>query len=148
MTAEFDRLRALLGPKGWLETDADIAPYEKEERGLFKGKAAAVARPADTNEVAEVLKICNAARIGVVPQSGNTGLVGGGVPDASGRQIVLSLARLDRVRGLDAANDTISVEAGVILADIQKRAAEAGRLFPLSLANLVYTAWLSWWLAR
>ncbi|MCA3265013.1 MAG: FAD-binding oxidoreductase [Azospirillum sp.] len=134
MTAEFDRLRALLGPKGWLETDADIAPYEKEERGLFKGKAAAVARPADTNEVAEVLKICNAARIGVVPQSGNTGLVGGGVPDASGRQIVLSLARLDRVRGLDAANDTISVEAGVILADIQKRAAEAGRLFPLSLA--------------
>ncbi|MFN8760702.1 MAG: FAD-binding oxidoreductase [Tagaea sp.] len=134
MTAEFDRLRALLGPKGWLETDADIAPYEKEERGLFKGKAAAVARPADTNEVAEVLKICNAARIGVVPQSGNTGLVGGGVPDASGRQIVLSLARLDRMRGLDAANDTISVEAGVILADIQKRAAEAGRLFPLSLA--------------
>ncbi|MFM8799957.1 MAG: FAD-binding oxidoreductase [Tagaea sp.] len=134
MTAEFDRLRALLGPKGWLETDADIAPYEKEERGLFKGKAAAVARPADTNEVAEVLKICNAARIGVVPQSGNTGLVGGGVPDASGRQIVLSLARLDRVRGLDAANDTIAVEAGVILADIQKRAAEAGRLFPLSLA--------------
>ncbi|MCM0019278.1 MAG: FAD-binding oxidoreductase, partial [Tagaea sp.] len=135
MTDAFDRLRALLGPMGWLDTPADLAPYEKEERGLFKnGKAAAVARPADTREVAATLAICNEARIGVVPQGGNTGLVGGGVPDPSGKQIVLTLARMDRLRGLDTVNDTIAVEAGMILADIQKRAAEADRLFPLSLA--------------
>jgi FAD/FMN-containing dehydrogenase len=134
MTDAFARLRTLLGPKGWLDDAADFAPFEKEERGLFKGKAAAVARPADTREVAEILKICNEARIGVVPQSGNTGLVGGGVPDPSGKQIVLSLARLDRLRALDTVNDTIAVEAGMILAEIQKRAAEVDRLFPLSLA--------------
>ncbi len=134
MEDALNRLRSLVGPKGWLDSPATLAPYEKEERGLFHGKARAVLRPANTSEVAEALKICNAANIAIVPQSGNTGLVGGGVPDNSGTQIVLSLDRLDRIRAFDPVNDTMTVEAGVILADIQKRAAESGRLFPLSLA--------------
>jgi FAD/FMN-containing dehydrogenase len=128
------RLRDLVGPAGWLDAPADRAPYEKEERGLFHGKARAVVRPADTREVAAVLRFCNEHRLPVVPQGGNTGLVGGGVPDTSGTQIVLSLARLDKIRALDPVNDTITVDAGVVLADIQKRAAAADRLFPLSLA--------------
>jgi len=134
MNDALTRLRNLVGPKGWLDAPADIAPYEREQRGLFHGKARAVLRPADTREVAAALKICNAAKIAIVPQSGNTGLVGGGVPDQSGTQIVLSLDRLDKIRALDPVNDTITVDAGVILADIQKRATDADRLFPLSLA--------------
>jgi FAD/FMN-containing dehydrogenase len=129
-----DRIRKIVGPKGWTTDPADMARYEKEERGFFAGKAAMVVRPANTAEVAAVLAECNASRIPVVPQGGNTGLVGGGTPHDTGAEIVLSLSRLNAIRGLDAANDTIVVEAGCVLADIQNAAAAADRLFPLSLA--------------
>jgi FAD/FMN-containing dehydrogenase len=92
-----------------------------------------VVRPASTQEVAEVVKICAAAGIGIVPQSGNTGLVGGGIPHDHGEEIVLSLGRMNRVRAIDPLNYTITVEAGCILASVQKAAADADRLFPLSL---------------
>jgi len=128
------RIRAAVSERGWVPEGADRQRYEHEERGLFVGKAAAVVRPASTEEVAAVLRICNEARIAVVPQGGNTGLVGGGIPHAGGREIVLSLARMNRIRALDTANDTIEVEAGVVLADIQKAAAGADRYFALSLA--------------
>ncbi|MDQ2694081.1 MAG: FAD-binding oxidoreductase, partial [Pseudomonadota bacterium] len=95
--------------------------------------AAAVVSPATTAEVARVLRLCNDHGVGVVPQGGNTGRCGGGVPDASGRQIVLSLARLDRIRAVDPLNYTVTAEAGCILAHVQAAAEQADRLFPLSL---------------
>ncbi|MGE0735394.1 MAG: FAD-binding oxidoreductase [Alphaproteobacteria bacterium] len=128
------RLREVVGPRGVVDAPADMAPYVVEERGLYRGAAALVLRPASTPEVAELVRICAAHGVAVVPQGGRTGLVGGGVPDETGRAVVLSLGRMNRVRAIDPFNDTITVDAGCVLADIQKAAAEAGRLFPLSLA--------------
>lgn len=130
-----DRIRAVVGPRGWTTTPDDMAPYLKEDRGLYQGKAPMVVRPATTAEVADVVKICADAGIAVVPQGGNTGLVGGGVPHETGDEILLSLGRMNRVRAVDPLNYTITVEAGCILANIQAAAAEHDRLFPLSLAS-------------
>ena len=124
-------LRATVGPKGFLETADAVAPYLQEHRGLFVGACAAVVRPASTAEVAEVVRLCAAAGVAVVPHGGNTGLVGGGVPRGG---VVLSTDRLCRIRDIDRTNRTITVEAGAILADVQTAADAAGALFPLSLA--------------
>ena len=125
---------ALVGPKGWIDAEADMQPYLREERGLYQGTAAAVVKPASTDEVAAVLKLCFEAGLGVVPLGGNTGLVGGGVANFSdGNGIVLSCERLNAIRNVDPLNQTITVEAGVILAEIQRAAEEADALFPLSL---------------
>lgn len=121
----------IVGPKGWIDEPATLAPYLQEERGRFHGRCAAVVRPSNTEEVAAVVRACAEAGVAIVPQGGNTGLVGGGVPDGG---IVLSTARLNRIRGIDEANRTITAEAGVILADLQEAADAAGALFPLSLA--------------
>ena len=116
-------------------TDAhDTASYLTDWRRRYNGAACAVLRPANTQEVAAIVRLAVEHRIALVPQGGNTGLAGGATPDTSGAQAVVSLARLNRVRGLDPHNNTITVEAGVILAEVQARAQEAGRLFPLSLA--------------
>jgi FAD/FMN-containing dehydrogenase len=124
----------LVGPKGWIEAKGEMEPYLCEWRGLYQGTAAAVVCPVSTDEVAQVLKICNKANLGVVPQGGNTGLVGGSVPDFSTRNgIVLSTKRLNIIRDIDPLNQTMTVEAGVILAHIQKAAEDVGFLFPLSL---------------
>ncbi len=123
-------LSAAVGERGWVGDPAAIAPYLSEERGRFHGACAAVVKPASSAEVAAVVRICAEARIPVVPQGGNTGLVGGGVPDGG---VVISLARMNAIRALDAINRTITVEAGVILSDLQAVAREAGALFPLSL---------------
>jgi len=134
MTAEaLTRIKEVLGDKGWIDDPAEVEPHLVERRGLYRGATALVARPASTGEVAQIVRICAEASLPIVPQGGNTGLVGGGVPAEDGRNIVLSLARMNRVRALDPVNFTITVEAGCILADIQKAAAEADRLFPLSL---------------
>ena len=127
------QIASVVGPNGLLTAPADKAPFEEEERGLYHGKALAVVRPACTAEVAAVVKLCAAAGVAIVPQGGNTGLCGGGAPDDSGRQIVLSLGRMNQVRALDPLNFTMTVEAGVILQTIQKTAEEAGCFFPLSL---------------
>ena len=124
-------IREVVGPKGWIDDPADVAPYLIEERGLFHGVCAGVVRPASTRQVADVVAICAEAGVCVVPQGGNTGLVGGGVPDGG---VVLSTTRLNCIRAVDPVNRTITVEAGVILADVQRAAEEAGALFPLSLA--------------
>ncbi|NNG25430.1 FAD-binding oxidoreductase [Telluria aromaticivorans] len=113
---------------------AAMAPYLADWRGRFTGRARAVVLPADTGEVARIVSACAAARVPIVPQGGRTGLVLGSVPDASGTAIVLSLRRLNRIRHIDPANRTMTVEAGCILYDIQQAALEAGMLFPLSLA--------------
>ena len=115
-------------------TGSDLSAYELDWRRRFHGRALAVVRPASTAEVAAVLRACAAHGASVVPQGGNTGLVGGGVPDGSGTQVLLSLTRLQRVRGIDAANLTMTVEAGCVLQAVQQAAADAGLMFPLSLA--------------
>src|SRR5690349_9324822 len=107
----------------------------RDHRALYRGHALAVVAPADTAAVARVLAYCNEHRIGVVPQGGNTGYVGGATPDASSSQVLMSLARLDRVRGIDAANYTMIAEAGCILANLQRAAADADRYLPLSLGS-------------
>src|SRR3546814_5355983 len=101
---------------------------------MYRGRARLVVKPASTEEVAGVVAICHQAGIPVVPQGGNTSLCGASTPADDGEAIVLSLVRMHRVRDLDAANHTVTVEAGCILADVQNRAAEADRYFPLSLA--------------
>ncbi|WP_372423186.1 FAD-binding oxidoreductase [Salinarimonas chemoclinalis] len=126
------RLVERLGPAQVVSALADIEPHLVESRGLYRGRALAVVRPKDVHEVSFVLAQCAAAGVPVVPQGGNTGLVGGGVPHGG---IVLSLARLDVIRALDPLNATITVEAGVTLKAIQDAADAADRLFPLSLAS-------------
>ncbi len=125
-----DRLKAALGPRGFIDEPAAMAPYLGEERGLYRGAALGVARPAATAEVASVVRLCAEARVPIIPQGGNTGLCGGAVPEADALGIVLSLGRMHRVRAIDPVNYTITVEAGAILADVQRAAAEADRLFP------------------
>ncbi len=129
-----DRIKAVVGPKGWTDDAAAMRPHLEDWRGLYKGKARLVVKPATTEEVAGVVAACHDAGIPIVPQGGNTSLCGGSTPDDGGEAIVLSLVRMNRVRDLDAANHTITVEAGCVLADVQSRAADADRYFPLSLA--------------
>ena len=126
-------LRAAVGPAQFL-TEGDLSAYQLDWRQRYRGKALAVVRPGTTDEVAAVVRACAAHGAGIVPQGGNTGLVGGSVPDASGSQVLLSLARMNRVRQLDRANSTMTVEAGCILQTVQETAAAGGLLFPLSLA--------------
>jgi FAD/FMN-containing dehydrogenase len=126
-------IRQVVGAKGMIEDASAIVPYVNDQRDLFHGDAVAVVRPASTEEIADVVRIAADARLPIVPQGGNTGLVGGSVPPSGGRGIVLSLARMNRIRALDAINNTMTVEAGCILKDLQDAARNAGRLFPLSL---------------
>jgi FAD/FMN-containing dehydrogenase len=128
-----EALQQRLGEAGLL-LGGDLARYENDWRKRYVGHALAVARPASTEEVAAVMKLCHEYRVAVVPQGGNTGLVGGSTPDDSGRQLVLSLSRMRRIRAVDIANASLTAEAGCVLADVQSAAAEAGLLFPLSLA--------------
>ncbi|MGP9825296.1 FAD-binding oxidoreductase [Ectopseudomonas khazarica] len=126
-------LHDVLGEAG-LITDAErMQSYLSDWRNAYRGQAAAVLRPGTTEEVAAAVRLCAQAGVALVPQGGNTGLCGGSIPDASGAQMVLSLTRLKRIREVDVANATITVEAGVILQQLQDAAAEVGRLFPLSL---------------
>ena len=115
-------------------TDGDLRAWEEDWRKRDRGTALAVVRPATTAQVAAVVKACVAAGTTIVPQGGNTGLVGGSIPDGSGTQVLLSLQRLQQVRGLDAANLTLTVEAGCVLQVVQEAAEKQGFLFPLSLA--------------
>jgi len=127
------RLAAAVGDANVLTADADTAPYFTDWRKQYSGRAACVVRPASTAEVAAAVAICASEGVAIVPQGGNTGLCGGSVPTGKQREVVLSLSRMNRVRAVDALNDTITVEAGCILAEVQRAADEAGRLFPLSL---------------
>ncbi len=128
-----DRLKKVVGEKGFIADPAAMEPYLLEERGSYHGAARAVLRPASTAEVAALVKICADARLPIFPQGGNTGLSGGAVPWEDGKGVVLSLGRMNRVRELDPIDYSITVEAGCILAEVQKAAEAADRLFPLSL---------------
>lgn len=133
MTMFLDAVREVVGPAQVL-CDGDLSAWEVDWRRRFRGKALAVIRPGSTEEVAAVVRLCRQHRVALVPQGGNTGLVGASNPDPSGQQVLLSLTRLNRIRGIDAANLTMTVEAGCVLQAVQEAAAAQGLLFPLSLA--------------
>jgi FAD/FMN-containing dehydrogenase len=127
------RLAAIVGERGLVADAAARAPYERDWRDQWHGRAAAVVKPADTSEVSRVVALLAEAGIAMVPQGGNTSLCGASVPDGSGTQVVINLSRMNRVRRVDAADNTMTAEAGCILANLQKAAEEHDRLFPLSL---------------
>ena len=126
-------LRSIVGEAQVL-TEGDLTAYEQDWRKRERGKALAVVRPGATAEVAAVVQACAVAGVSIVPQGGNTGMVVGSIPDASGQQVVLSLQRMTQIRALDAANLTVTVEAGCILQTLQEACEQEGFLFPLSLA--------------
>ena len=127
------RLKSVLGAKGIIENPDEMAAYLEEPRGRWSGTTALIARPTSTAEVAKLVRICAETKTAIVPQSGNTGLVGGQIP--MGHEIVVSTDRLTNVRQVDLNNSTITADAGCILSDLQDLADESDRLFPLSLAS-------------
>ncbi|QPC42079.1 FAD-binding oxidoreductase [Kaustia mangrovi] len=129
------RLAAVVGGPHALTAPEDMAAYLTEQRGLFGARAAMVLRPGSTEEVSAIMRIAHETGTAIVPQGGNTGLVGAQVPFEGGNEVILSLGRLNRIREVDAADNTMTVEAGCILANIQRAADEADRLFPLSLGS-------------
>src|SRR5580765_5717025 len=131
--ALIERLKSVVGERNVITDDHGREPSENDWRGQFHGRAAAIVKPASTDEVARVVQMLAKERVGIVPQGGNTSLCGGSVPDASGRQVVVNLSRMNRVRAVDPANNTMTVEAGCVLAALQQAADEHDRLFPLSL---------------
>lgn len=128
-----DRLRQIVGNENVLDAPDTMAPYLRDWRKLYQGKARAVVRPATVDAIAATVRFCTEHGVGLVPQGGNTGLVGGATPAGDGSEIVLSLERLNRIRSVDPLDFTLVAEAGCILADIQTAAANVNRLFPLSL---------------
>ncbi len=129
-----DRLADIVGAAACISDPAAMAPYLHEERGLYHGKAALVLRPSSTAEVAAIVTACAAARIPIIPQGGNTGLCGGAAAHEDASEVILNLGRMNKVRAVDGENFTITVDAGCILADVQRIADDNNCLFPLSLA--------------
>jgi len=135
MNAATNPIVDILGPGGVLTDAADVEPYLTDHRHLYHGRALGVAVPRTVEQVSRLLAHCNDNRIGVVPHAGNTSYCGGATPDESGQQLVLSLKRLNKVRSIDPLNYSLIAEAGCILADVQRAADNAERLFPLSLGS-------------
>jgi FAD/FMN-containing dehydrogenase len=129
------RLSVLLGPECLLTEDSQIEPFLTDHRKLYRGRTPAVALPKTVEQISRLLAFCNDNKVGVVPHAGNTSYCGGATPDESGDQVVLSLRRLNRVRNVDPLNWSAVVEAGCVLADIQRAADAADRFFPLSLGS-------------
>lgn len=127
-----ERLKKAAGPRGYLDDPADMAAYCTPFRDGWVGRTPLVLRPDSTAAVAEIVRLCAETGTPVVPQGGNTGLTGAGLPHESGDEVILSLGRMTRIREVDALNDTITVEAGVVLEEIHRAAEEVDRLFPLS----------------
>src|ERR1700676_1343985 len=126
------KFRAIVGDKYAVTDAADIAPYVTEERDLFHGRSPLVLRPGSTAEISAICRLATEHRIALVPQGGNTGLVGGQTPHNG--EVVVSTRRMDRIRDIDTASNTMTCEAGVVLQIAQQRASAVDRLFPLSLA--------------
>ncbi len=128
-----DDLRKIVGSNGLVTNNHELNPLLSDWRGVFRGEALAAVFPANSVEVSRILKLCEKFKISVVPQGGNTGLCAAATPDKTGKQIILSLTRLDSIRDIDSANFSIEVEAGCILKNIQDAASQVGLYFPLSL---------------
>lgn len=138
ISATADNMRALvgiLGQDGILHDDTDLAPFLLDHRRLYRGNAVAVALPRSVEQLSQLIRFCNERHISVVPHGGNTGYCGGATPDESGRQLVISMRRLNRIRSVDPLNYSLVAEAGCILADVQRAADAAERFFPLSLGS-------------
>ncbi len=133
--ATIDALKALLGPGGWLDAASDRAPFETDFRGLHHGTTPLVALPDSTARVAELVAHCARERIAVVPQGGNTSYCGGATPRAAGNEILLSLKRMRKIRAVEPQNDSLTAEAGCVLAELQSAAAAVNRLLPMSLGS-------------
>jgi FAD/FMN-containing dehydrogenase len=130
-----ETLQSIVGPAGFLDQPADIAPFTVDHRQLYYGATPLVLRPDSTRQVAAILKLCNDHGVGVVPVGGNTSYCGGATPDADGSQVVVSMSRMRRIRHVDPLNYAITAEAGCVLAEVQAAAAAVDRLFPLSLGS-------------
>jgi len=130
-----DALKAAVGAGAWFDSPQDLAPFLVDFRRLFQGASPLVLLPRDVAEVSAILRICHRDEVAIVPHGGNTSYCGGATPDESGTQVVLSMRRMNRVRHVDAANYSMTVEAGCTLAQVQRVAREADRLFPLSLGS-------------
>ena len=133
MTDFVAKLRAIVGDKGLILEDKEKHPFLTDWRENYLGQALAIVRPASTEEVSKVVKLCAAEKVAVVPQGGNTGMSGGATPQENGREIVLSLTRMNRILEVDKVGYSMTVEAGVVLKTIQEKASDNDRLFPLSL---------------
>jgi FAD/FMN-containing dehydrogenase len=137
MSALLESLRHICGAANVLtheDPQTDLSAWERDWRKRAQGLALAVVRPANVQEVSDVVKACAKAQVSIVPQGGNTGLAVGSIPDDTGQQVVLSLQRMNQIRSIDAANLTVVAEAGCILQQVQEHVDQAGYLFPLSLA--------------
>jgi FAD/FMN-containing dehydrogenase len=130
-----NKIREITGDSNLLINTAEMTPYVTDWRGRYVGHAALVVKPANTDEVSAIVKLCAETSTPIVPQGGNTSLCGASVPDESGNAVVLNLSRMHHVREIDADNNTLIVEAGCVLQTIQQVASDADRLFPLSLAS-------------
>jgi len=128
-----EKLRAIVGDKGLVLDKQEMHPYLTDWRENYLGMALAVVRPATTEEVSEVVKLCAEEKVAICPQGGNTGMSGGATPQEEGLEIVLSLTRMNRILDIDKVGYSMTVEAGVILKTIQETASDHDRLFPLSL---------------
>jgi FAD/FMN-containing dehydrogenase len=134
-TTLLDAIRAVVGDRGILTETSDTAPYSEDWRRLYQGRTSAVVRPGTTEELAAVVKLCAASGTPIVPQGGNTSMVGGAVPNEDGSELILSTVRLNRIRDLDPADMTLTIEAGVTLKAAQMAAAEQECLLPLSISS-------------
>ncbi|HEY4173181.1 MAG TPA: FAD-binding oxidoreductase [Rhodopila sp.] len=130
-----DAIRTIVGDRGILTDTTDTAPYSEDWRRLYQGRTSAVIRPGTTEELAAVVKLCAQSATPIVPQGGNTSMVGGAVPNEDGSELILSTARLNRIRDLDTADMTLTIESGVTLKAAQVAAAEQGCLLPLSISS-------------
>ncbi len=130
-----EQMLAAVGKKGFTDASDDMAPWLTDWRGRYTGAAAAMLSPADTRETAAILKIANENEIAVVPQGGNSGMVGGATPDPSGRSIILSLRRMNKIRAIQAEDQQVVCDAGVILQNLHEALAEKGQRFPLTLGG-------------
>ena len=128
-------LGALVGDKQLATTDADKEKYLTDWRGVYRGEAIAVVKPATTDEVSRILKLAEAEHIAIIPQGGNTGLCGGATPDTRARNVILSTENLNKIREIDRESQTITAEAGCVLDTIKTAAEEHGLFFPLNLGS-------------
>ena len=129
------QIAEVVGPLGWTDDPTILGPHLEERRGLFRGKTPVLLSPANVEQLAEIVRMCADAGIPMVPQGGNTGLCGGAVPNSNGKEILITLKRLNSIHEIDLASNTMTVEAGCVLSDLQTAAQEVDRLFPLSLAS-------------
>lgn len=133
MTALIERLQEIVGSGGWTSDPQDLKPHLTEWRGVYEGRTPIMLKPRSTDEVVAIVDACAENNTPIVPQGGNTGMCGGAIPDESGKQVILNLSNLNRIRDVDAENFSMTVEAGCILAAAQEAATAAGRYLPLSL---------------